>query len=323
MHSQRPYATYLPSNADYIKKANNLQSDEDFKRMIIGQRQIVTAVSFFCGNTLTVNLDPRTRLKTGKYNPPRTFTPKGAIGSGSVGQSIYSIDCPGGFMIWAMTLPDLCWNTFSSLKTLKPGKPWFFSNFDQIEYYEVDEAELTRLNNLLVSGKLELETKEVELNFGEYIAFHQKVEKESKKINNQRIKSTLQLANEDAESFTKWESEVKEAALSKKENEGLLSPEDSNVIPITGGMAANVFKIKVKAGEVIENDTGIVILEAMKMEIHISPSSLAESSDEDVEEVQVQDQDQLGSSKFLVLSIPVSEGDVVGPSDVLAFIKAI
>lgn len=316
IHSQRPYAAYLPNNAEYVMKANNIDTVESFKKMIIGQRQVVTAVSFFCGNTVSVNLDPRTRFKTGKYNPPRTFTPKGAIGSGSVGQSIYSIDCPGGFMVWAMTLPDLCWNTFSRLKTLKPDKPWFFKNFDQIEYYEVDEAELTQLNNSLLSGNLRLFTEEVELDFGQYIEFLKDTEEEIQIVNHQKTNSTLKLAEEDASLFVRWENQLKEAASRNKSDEGIFEVQDPRTILVKGGMAANVFKINTKAGDIIGYDCDIIVLEAMKMEIHISASSQSEDSDDELEDVKL----NMRNMKYKVLNISVAEGDVVGPSDVLAFI---
>lgn len=315
MHSQRPYAAYLPSNAEYIMKANNLETVQDFKKMIIGQRQVVTAVSFFCGNTLTVNLDPSTRLLTGKYNPPRTFTPKGAIGSGSVGQSIYSIDCPGGFMVWAMTLPDLCWNTFSRLKTLKSGKPWFFTNFDQIEYYEVDETELNRLNNHLISGKLDIVTEEVELDFGKYKEFVEGNETTLQISKQNKKESVLRLAEEDMKSFEKWDHEVKQAAAMKKVDGEKVPLGDSGAIPVTGGMSANVFKVNVKSGDIIESQSDIVVLEAMKMEIHISAESLNEESDEEEDQLKHE-----GDMKYKVLDVVVSEGDVVGPSDTLVFI---
>lgn len=319
MHSQRPYAAYLPSNAEYVMKANNIHTFDQFKKLIIGQRQVVTAVSFFCGNTLTVNLDPRTRIQTGKYNPPRTFTPKGAIGSGSVGQSIYSIDCPGGFMIWAMTLPDLCWDTFSRLKTLQPGRPWFFSNFDQIEYYEVDEAELTRLNNSLLTGNFDISGEIVELDYSEYLDFCERVDPEVEKLNSIKSSLTHKLAEEDMQSFENWENELRDLASKKRSyaTDEKNSFDDSSAIAITGGISANIFRINVKPGDVVNSDTELIVLEAMKMEIHISASSQDEESDDE------ENQQQARNSKLKVLSIPVSEGDVAGPGDPLIFLSLV
>ncbi|EDK38800.2 hypothetical protein PGUG_02898 [Meyerozyma guilliermondii ATCC 6260] len=74
MRSQRSQAPYLPDNTAYLMKANCIDSLEQFKANVVGQTQVVTAVSFLCANTLSVNLDPRTRFKTGKFNPARTHS---------------------------------------------------------------------------------------------------------------------------------------------------------------------------------------------------------------------------------------------------------
>lgn len=67
---------------------------------------------------------------------------------------------------------------------------------------------------------------------------------------------------------------------------------------ITASMAGNVWKVLVSAGDTVEADEDIVILESMKMEIPIS----AESS---------------GTVK----EVKVNEGDFVNEGDVLAEIE--
>lgn len=315
MHSQRPHAPYLPSNLEYVRRANNLTLVKEFKASIIGQPQVVTAVSFFCANTLSVNLDPRTRFKTGKYNPARTFTPKGAIGSGSVGQSIYSIDSPGGYMIWGMTLPDLCWNTFGRLNG---GKPWFFENFDQIVYYEVDEATLSDLNNQLLLGKLDLKVEEIEFDFGDYDRFLKEIDDELQTLNAQKTASTAKLVEEEEQSMAAWLAEVdaaKEAARSTKQTDVL---SDSSTVKVTAGMAANVFKINTAKGATVTSDEVLVILEAMKMEIAVR--AVGEESDSDDEE---EKSTVSSSTSYEVLEVIVEEGDVVAPGDTLLLLKVV
>lgn len=72
-----------------------------------------------------------------------------------------------------------------------------------------------------------------------------------------------------------------------------------------------------KPGDVVNSDTELIVLEAMKMEIHISASSQDEESDDE------ENQQQARNSKLKVLSIPVSEGDVVGPGDPLIFLSLV
>lgn len=319
MHSQRPSAPYLPDNAKYVMEANCLSLMDEFKANVVGQTQVVTAVSFLCANTLSVNLDPRTRFKTGKYNPARTFTPKGAVGSGSVGHSIYSIDSPGGYMIWGMTLPDLCWNTFSRLSILKDGNPWFFTNFDQIVYYEVDEATLTALNNQLITGKYQLQSEEIEFDFGEYDKFLTSIDAELTELNAKKTVATAKLIDEEQQSLQTWQDELEAAKKLAKANKKT-DFHDASVIRIVSTMAANIFKINFKGGTTITADDVIIILEAMKMEIAIRAVG---EDDEDEEE---EHEDKLASTaptSFEIVEVIVEEGDVVGPGDTLALLKAI
>lgn len=321
IHSQRPHAPYLPDNVKYVMEANCIKLIEEFKLNIIGQTQVVTAVSFLCANTLSVNLDPRTRFKTGKFNPARTFTPKGAIGSGSVGHSIYSIDSPGGYMIWGMTLPDLCWNTFSRLNINKEGEPWFFNNFDQIVYYEVDEAKLNELNNQLITGKYELESENVEFDFGEYVDFLKRIEEETNSLNALKTEATLKLVQEEELSMNKWLGEIeaaKEVSKSSKNNDVLNDP---SIIKVISTMAANIFKINYKKGSKVTSEDILIVLEAMKMEIAIRPINEIDSDDEDSEASLKSTGSDIGN--YEVVEVIVDEGDVVGPGDTLAFIKAL
>ncbi|KAK7679790.1 hypothetical protein QCA50_017113 [Cerrena zonata] len=315
MHSQRPYAPYLPDNIEYVRKANCIDLFEKFKANVIGQTQVVTAVSFFCGNTLAVNMDPRTRFKTGKFNPARTFTPKGSIGSGSVGNSIYSIDSPGGYMIWGMTLPDLCWKTFGK-------QPWYFNNFDQIIYYEVDEEQLNELNNKLITGKLDIQKEEVEFDFKTYDKYLKENHHDINKVNEAKIKATSLLVEEEEASHKKWLAELeaaKESAreASAKQPKDILN--DPNTIKIKSNMAANIFKINFKPGSRVKAEDTLIILEAMKMEIAIKPINDDEDSDEE-EDLNLK---SATDTSYEVLELIVEEGDVVGPGDTLALIRAV
>lgn len=313
IHSQRPYAPYLPNNAEYIMKANNISLMEEFKANVIGQKQVVTAVSFLCANTLSVNLDPRTRFKTSKYNPARTFTPKGAFGSGSIAHSIYSIDSPGGYMIWAMVLPDLTWNTFGRLN-ISQNRPWFFDNFDQVEYYEVTESELTALNNQLLAGQFDLQSEDTELDFTEYISFLDSIKDEVAESDKLKQISIDKLIQEEEESRAKWMKELEEAKVSKSTGTNALN--DPSTIKIMAGMTANIFKIDCKKGDQITGEDVVVILEAMKMEIPVRAIQELDDSDDEME----------GDPKDLryeVLEIVIEEGDVVGPGDSLILVKAV
>lgn len=317
MHSQRPKASYLPDNTAFLMRANCIELLEQFKATVVGHKQVVTAVSFLCANTLSVNLDPRTRLRTGKYNPARTFTPKGALGSGSVGFSIYSIDSPGGYLIWGMGLPDLCWNTFARLQA-SGGKPWFFLNFDQIVYYEVSEDELTKLNEDLKLGRLQIESEKTSLNFQEYSHFLESIEEEVRELDAKKAAAMLVLMKEEDKLFSEWLKEKEDLSTQKGSGTAqyLL---DNSLVRVTCTMAANIFRINYKTGDMLNFDDTIIILEAMKMEIAVKPIGGEESDDEDEEPKK----NHTSTSIFEVVSITVSEGDVVSPGTVMAFLRSV
>lgn len=318
MRSQRSQAPYLPDNTAYLMKANCIDLLEQFKANVVDQTQVVTAVSFLCANTLSVNLDPRKRFKTGKFNPARTFTPKGALGSGSVGYSIYSIDSPGGYLIWGMGLPDLCWNTFGRLQ-VSHGRPWFFNNFDQIVYYEVDENELTKLNRDLLLGNLDIPTEKSILDFSEYSKFLRDIKDELKELNDRKAKVMSQLLEEEDQSLAQW---IKECEKAKNSNPTGVAKflQDPSAIKVTCSMAANVFKIYYKPGAHVGISDTIIMLEAMKMEIAVKPAGGDEDESDDEGESKAAYNE---SSRFEILEVAVNEGDVVSPGTVLAFLRLI
>lgn len=300
-HSQRPHAPYLPSNVEYLMKANCINTFDEFKNYIIGKPEIVVAVSFLCANPLLVNTDPRSRFLTSKYNPARTSTPQGAIGSGSVSQSIYSVESPGGYMIWGMTLPNWYWDTFCRIHE----NPWPLENFDQVIYYEVDEDELNELNTKFLTKRLNYESEIKNFDFAEYTSFLKSIEKENEELQNRKRKAFDVLVKEEIEDQKLWAKEKEIAKATKSSANDLLN--NPNAIKIISTMPANVFKLNFKKGdEVLLNDV-IAILEAMKMEIPVKVINKKASE----------------GTKYRVLENIVDEGDVVNPGDTISILLKI
>lgn len=89
----RADAPWLPSNVDFLAQLNGVDRDV--------LRDILEASSFlvlglgdvYLGSPCAVPLDPRCRLFGTKYNPSRTFTPKGAVGIGGQYMCSKSLMC--------------------------------------------------------------------------------------------------------------------------------------------------------------------------------------------------------------------------------------
>jgi urea carboxylase len=91
MQTQRPYATYLPDNIDFIRRNNALESREEVKQSFQNLSFIILSNSGFMGTPIMIQVDPRKRLLAPKANPSRTVTPAGALGTGGNTTAIYPV----------------------------------------------------------------------------------------------------------------------------------------------------------------------------------------------------------------------------------------
>lgn len=80
METQRPQAPYLPDNLDFVAK-NNAFTAEQLKHNMLNGDLMAVVVGFFCGNTVSLPVDPRHRMACPKANPSRVFTPEGTFGT--------------------------------------------------------------------------------------------------------------------------------------------------------------------------------------------------------------------------------------------------
>lgn len=89
METQRPYATYLPDNIDFIRRNNGMASRDDVRRAVEEVPFVVLSGSGNMGMPIMVHLDPRLQLSVPKANPSRTSTPAGALGIGGKTLALY------------------------------------------------------------------------------------------------------------------------------------------------------------------------------------------------------------------------------------------
>jgi len=106
------------SDPELITELNNLESTEQFVRVHSGTEYWVSAIGFWPGLPFMMALDPRCKLTVPKYNPPRTWTPKGTVGMGGASTSIYPDRLPGGYQIFGI-IPVPIWDTKKSFPYLK------------------------------------------------------------------------------------------------------------------------------------------------------------------------------------------------------------
>jgi len=75
MQSVRPDAPWCPSNIEFIRRINGLDSVDQVKEIVFSARYLVLGLGdVYLGAPVATPIDPRHRLVTTKYNPARTWT---------------------------------------------------------------------------------------------------------------------------------------------------------------------------------------------------------------------------------------------------------
>ena len=139
------------SDPEFIVELNNLDNVDHFVRVHSGTEYWVASLGFWPGLPFTMPLDPRCKLTAPKYNPPRTWTPKGTVGMGGSSTAIYPDRLPGGYQIFGRTPvpiwdPEKRFDVFKdSICLFRPGdrikfNPCSYEEFEMIEKKIEDQS---------------------------------------------------------------------------------------------------------------------------------------------------------------------------------------
>jgi len=135
---------------EFIIEENNLDSSEQFVRVHSGTEYWVASIGFWPGLPFMMALDPRCKLTVPKYNPPRTWTPKGTIGMGGSSTSIYPDRLPGGYQIFGIT-PVPIWNTNKSFPIFE-NNICLFKPGDRVKFIPTTYEEFEYVSNKVEDG---------------------------------------------------------------------------------------------------------------------------------------------------------------------------
>ncbi len=266
MQSVRPDAPWCPSNIEFIRRINGLDSIDDVKRILFDARYLVMGLGdVYLGAPVATPIDPRHRLVTTKYNPARTWTPENAVGIGGAYLCVYGMEGPGGYQFVGRTVQ--MWNRYRTTREFEAGKPWLLRFFDVIRFYEVDEDELHTLRRDFIAGRASLKIEESVFDLGEYNRF---LRDEAQSIG--AFKS-MQQAAFDAER-ERWRvaghAEYVGEAGAADANAALAAQAlGSDQRGIAAEVSGSVWKVLVQAGERVEEGQVLAILESMKMEVSV------------------------------------------------------
>lgn len=265
MTTVRPDAPWCPSNIEFIRRINGLDSIEDVKRIVFDAKYLVMGLGdVYLGAPVATPLDPRHRLVTTKYNPARTWTPENAVGIGGAYMCVYGMEGPGGYQFVGRTIQ--MWNAYHKTQYFTEGKPWLLDFFDQIQFYPVSETELKDARLDFPLGRYDIEIEETTLSLNDYQAFLKENEQsiESFQIQQQTAFEAERIYWEES-GLANFEAETQDEIQQDTLGE---IPEgfEAATSPITG----SVWKIQVKPGDKVEEDDTIAILETMKIEIPVT-----------------------------------------------------
>jgi urea carboxylase len=170
MSSVRDDAPWCPSNLEFIRRMNGLDSIEDVRRVVFDASYVVLGLGdVYLGAPVATPLDPRHRLVTTKYNPARTWTPENAVGIGGAYLCVYGMEGPGGYQFVGRTVP--MWNRFRSTEQFEPGRPWLLRFFDQLRFFPVEADELLDWREGVITGRRTLPIEETTFQLAEHRRF--------------------------------------------------------------------------------------------------------------------------------------------------------
>lgn len=261
--SVRKNAPWCPSNIEFIRRVNGLDSIQDVKDILFNASYLVMGLGdVYLGAPVATPVDPRHRLVTTKYNPARTWTPENAVGIGGAYLCVYGMEGPGGYQFVGRTVQ--MWNKYKQTKEFKKGKPWLLRFFDQIRFYEVSADELLTMREDFVHGRFELKIEESEFNLKQYNEFLSTNEDSIKTFKDKQQKSF------EAER-QRW---IETGQATYEEDQSAAAPVEESEIPegckaIQSHVPGSVWKICVQEGDEIKKGDTLLIVESMKMEINI------------------------------------------------------
>jgi urea carboxylase len=251
MQSVRPDAPWCPSNIEFIRRINGLDSVDDVHRIVFDASYVVLGLGdVYLGAPVATPVDPRHRLVTTKYNPARTWTPENAVGIGGAYMCVYGMEGPGGYQFVGRTVQ--MWNAY------KPT-PWLLRFFDQIRFYPVSADELLEYREAFPHGRFDVKIEETTFRIPPDppgTAEFKRRQQAAFEAERERWIATGQ--NE----FNSEPPPVEASAGSDVIPEGCA--------PVRSPITASVWSVSVQPGDRVAAGQRLLVLEAMKMEVAVA-----------------------------------------------------
>jgi urea carboxylase len=265
MQSVRADAPWCPSNIEFIRRINGLESIDEVKRIVFEARYMVLGLGdVYLGAPVATPLDPRHRLVTTKYNPARTWTPENAVGIGGAYLCVYGMEGPGGYQFVGRTCQ--VWNTYKVTDLFKQGRPWLLRFFDQIQFYPVSAAELLEIRGDFLHGRSTVQIQEDIFRLRDHrrflaehhssIAEHKARQQTAFERERGRWEATAQIG---------YSSELPDAP-NASEYEELAA----DCVAVSSPVSGSVWRVSTSPGQSVKAGDTLLLVESMKMEVAVT-----------------------------------------------------
>ncbi|MFS2221562.1 urea carboxylase [Pantoea sp. B65] len=259
--SVRPDAPWCPSNIEFIRRINGLDSVEQVKEIVFSARYLVMGLGdVYLGAPVATPLDPRHRLVTTKYNPARTWTAENSVGIGGAYMCVYGMEGPGGYQFVGRTLQ--MWNRDRLTAAFR--QPWLLRFFDQIRFYPVSAEQLLEIRERFPWGDYPLRSEEGEFSLAAYQTMLAQQQPEIDAFQQQRQQA---FDNE----LARWRADGQftfDSSLQAETQQIEAIPDDC--CGVESQIAGSLWQWLVEPGSTINAGDTVGILESMKMEIPIT-----------------------------------------------------
>ncbi|HQA10691.1 5-oxoprolinase/urea amidolyase family protein, partial [Zoogloea sp.] len=268
MQSVRKDAPWCPSNIEFIRRINGLDSIDEVYRTVFDASYLVLGLGdVYLGAPVATPMDPRHRLVTTKYNPARTWTPENAVGIGGAYMCVYGMEGPGGYQFVGRTVQ--MWNRWNhgARGTEQFDKPWLLRFFDQVRFVPVGEEELLQLRKDFAAGRARLRIEDGVFRLADYRRF---LADNAASIG--AFKARQQAAFEaererwKAAGQAEYISEADIAAAAADSELDL--PEGAQLV--ASYVPGNIWKLLVEPGQHVKAGDPLAVVESMKMEFTVT-----------------------------------------------------
>lgn len=259
----RPNAPWCPSNPEFIRRINGLDSIGDVQNIVFDADYLVLGLGdVYLGAPVATPVDPRHRMVTTKYNPARPWTPENAVGIGGAYLCVYGMEGPGGYQFVGRTIQ--MWNPLRETEYFKKGKPWLLNFFDRLKFYPCSADEILQYRDDFLRGKFHIDIEETTFNLGKYKEYLESIKESAQKF------KAHQEASFQAER-QRWIENGLDHFESDTETEDTHADDvlPDGCEPINATIPGSVWKVLIEEGQEVKKGDTVAVLESMKMEFPI------------------------------------------------------